>query len=107
MTVKEKIIRKSIKAIEVELKKVNYIMKANPIIDIINLEAETIETAKKMPPFKAIKYLKERIKKRNELLALAKKQTNSVKLIEKKVKLGRELNDLQNELYLIVVRAGG
>ena len=100
-TILEKTIRSSIKQIEKELEKIDYILNANPLSDIIQLERDTILKAKEMPNKEALAYVKLMIKKRNSLFALARKQRDSVKLINRKVKLQSELNDLTNEFFHI------
>ena len=100
-TILEKTIRNSIKQIKNELEKIDYVLNANPLSDIIQLERDTILKAKEMPNKEALAYVKSMIKKRDSLFALAKKQRDSVKLISRKVKLQSELNDLTNELFHI------
>ena len=104
MKIKEKIILQSIKEVTNEISKIDHILKATPLIDIIKIERETIETVKKMRSGSkdALAYLETNIKKRNALFRLAKKQKNSIALIEQKAKLSIELCDLNNELWRIV-----
>ena len=73
MTVKEQIIRKTIKEINKRLKKIDFILDATPLSDIIELEIETIRTAKTLSNEKAVIYLNQQLKKKNALLELAKK----------------------------------
>jgi hypothetical protein len=101
MTVKEQIIRKTIKEINKRLEKIDFILDARPLSDLIKLEDETIKTAKKMTGEKAVEYIDQQIKKKNALLRLAKKQIGMTGLIDQKVKLMGELTILKNELYYI------
>ena len=64
MTVKEQIIRKTIKEINKRLKKIDFILDATPLSDIIELEIETIRTAKTLSNEKAVIYLNQQLKKR-------------------------------------------
>lgn len=104
MTVKEQIIRRTIKEINKRLEKIDFILDATPLSDLIKLEDETIKTAKKLPSEKAITYLDQQIKKKNALLRLAKKQIRMTELINQKVKLMGELTTLNNELYFMKLR---
>ena len=105
MTTKERVIRKAQYEIETELKKINHILESNPLIDIINLRKESIGKAKKMTPHEAVAYLDIQTKKEQSLFALARKQQNSLALIDRKVELERELADLKNELFFIERRS--
>ena len=104
MKIKEKIILQSIEEVTNEISKIDHILKATPLIDMIKIERETIERVKKMRAGskEALACLETNIKKRNALRRLAKKQENSIALIEQKAKLSLELCDLNNELYCIV-----
>lgn len=107
MKIKEKIILQSIEEVTNKISKIDHILKATPLIDIIKIERETIENVKKMRSGssgckEALSYLNSSIKKRNALRRLAKKQENRIALIEQKAKLSLELCDLNNELYCIV-----
>lgn len=106
MKIKEKIIRRAIKEAESEIKKIDGILDSNPLSDIISLRLDSIEAAKKMPAGsrEVINYLNKQLKKEKTLFALAKKQENSIKLIERKAKILFELYDLKNELHLISLK---
>ena len=105
MIIKEKIVRASIAAAEKEIKEIDTLLNATPLSDIIRLDIETIEHVKKIPNEQAVTYLDKAIKKRKELLALAKKQIDcTVEIIPRKVDLQMELADLVNELYFIEQR---
>ena len=106
MTVKEQIIKRTIKEINKRLKKIDFILDATPLVDIIRLEIETIEKAKKMSNEKAVEYLNQQIKKKNALLLIAKKQIKLTDLISQKVKLLSELTKTENELYYINIQKG-
>ena len=105
MTTKERVIIKAQHEIETELKKINHILESDPLIDIINLRKESIGKAKKMTPNEAVAYLDIQTKKEQSLFALARKQQNSLALIDRKVELERELVDLKNELFFIERRS--
>lgn len=104
MEVKEKIVRQAIKEVESEIKKIDSILFANPLSDIIKLREETIEKAKKMKAGskEVLKYLDIQCKKEKALFGLAKKQCNAGEKLNRKAKLSLELIDLKNELFLLM-----
>jgi len=106
MKTKEKIIRQAIEETMNEISKIDHILKANPLVDLIKIERETIETALKMElgSKEVLAYLNSQIKKRNALRRLAEEQQNSIALINQKSKLSFELSELKNELYWIEQR---
>lgn len=106
MKIKEKIIRQAIKETEIEIKKINDILNTNPISDIIKLRRKTFEIAQKMDAGskEVLEYLNGHSKKEKTLFRLAKKQQDSLALIDRKVKFSIELGDLKSELYLIMNR---
>ena len=105
MTIKEKVIRQSIKIATKQINEIDSILFANPLSDIIQLEKETILKVKELHnesnQQEAMILLNKAIKKREGLLKIAKKQQNSIKLIDDKVKLEFELADLNRDLYYI------
>ena len=103
MTTKEKVINESLKRVSSEIGKIDEILNATPLNDIIKLEKEAIETAKKMVAGsrEVLEYLNNKQKEKDELLILAEKQKNSSLLIDRKVNLEREKADLINELYFL------
>ena len=104
METTEKIILQSIEEVVNEISKIDHILNATPLIDIIKIERESIEKAMKMKAGskEVLAYLDSQIKKRNALRRLAKKQENSIALIEQNVKLSIELRDLNSLLWSIV-----
>lgn len=102
MTTKEKVIRESIKRVTKQINKINLILNANPLSDIIKLRRDTLNNAKEFQNHeKALVFINKAIKKEKELIRIAKKQQNSIKLINEKVKLELELSDLNGELWHI------
>lgn len=103
MRVKEKVIRQSISEAESEIAKIDAILNATPLSDLIKLEIETLSKAKSMDTGsrEVLKYLDAQIGKRNDLRKLAEKQMGSIQLVERKAHLSFELGQLKNELYWI------
>ena len=106
MTIKEKVIRQSIKKAEEEISGIDQVLNAFPVGDLIRLERETIETAKRMDAGskEVLSYLNSQTKKRDALLQLVEKRKDSVSLIERKVKISMELGELKGELWMITER---
>jgi len=107
MTTKEKIIRKSIIEVQKKLEEINNVLESNPLSEIIKIRQETkklLEENKTVNQrtsdvfIAKIEALSEREK---EQFALAKKQKDSTKLIDLKVKYEFELSELENELFHI------
>ena len=99
MTVKEKIIRKSIKVIENEISNIDEIINATPLLDIIKLRKKAIEIARdKNPNLEKLQQLANQEKK---LFRVAELQQNMSEYISKKVKLQMELSGYLDELYWI------
>lgn len=102
MKIKERIIRQALTEAVTEIGKIDHILSATPITDIIKLQRDSIDTAKKMKPgLGVVKYLEKQMKKEKALFRLAKKQENSIALIDRKVELMSELYELKNELFYI------
>ncbi len=106
MTVKEKIIRKSIAHIEKKLKEINSILDSRPALAIFELQRETFTKAKAMDPRDASPYLAKAIKKEAELRKLLKKQ-HKLLLSDQPVKYEMELGDLKSELYFLELKKNG
>lgn len=105
MTTKEKVIRESIKRIAKKINGIRKILDANPLSEIIELERKTIHEAKQLKnPVEALRLITEAMNKKAELMKVAKKQQNSIKLINEKVKLEFELSDLNMELWHIQIK---
>lgn len=107
MNTKEKIINQSIEQVEKRLKKINFILDANPLSEICKIRQEaqkllnenkTIEQRTSDDFISKIEVLSKREK---EQFALYEKSKDAIKLIEEKVKLEFELSNLHNELYYI------
>ena len=101
MTIKEKIIRRAIKETEKQISRINFILNANPISDIINLRRETFAKVKKMDNKSALAYITRQAKKEAAYFKIGEQQKDTIKLVDKKVKLILELSDLKNELSWI------
>ena len=103
MTTKEKVVRESIKRIERRIKKIDDILNAEPLQEIINIRKEAQRLIKSdLSPHEQVKKISElqkrETKQRNIFEMQQKKYT---KLISEKGELTFELYDLKNELYLI------
>jgi len=105
MTIKEKIIRQSIKKAEKEISEINQILNTSPG-DTIRLERITMEMAKKMNTCskEVFYYLDSQTKKKNALRQLAEKQKDSLSLVEKKLRILTELGELKGRLWMITER---
>jgi len=107
MTTKEKIIRQSIEQIEEELEQINFLLTANPLGEIskIRQEAQKLVDANPTVQERMSDYFITEIerlwKREKEQFELAEKSKDSAGLIDKKIKLEFELQDLHNELYHI------
>ncbi len=107
MTTKEKIIRAAIADAKRQIEKIDALLDATPISEIIKIREEAralleqnqgIEKRTDAEFLKALEGLAHREKKQ---FRIAKSMKNSTDLIEKKVKLDFELRDLNNELYFL------
>jgi len=101
VTTKEKIIRQSIQANQKELDEIEFLLNASPLIEIIELRKRIFSMDWKSAAPEMLKAIKDAAKKEKELFAIAKKQQDSIALINRKVKLTMELMDLTNELWFI------
>ena len=105
ITVQERLFRKEKTRIEKRIEKIKYITSAKPLYEIIQLEEETIEECKKLPPAMSLLSIDKAQKKRSALMALAKDQSdNRIKYIDEEVSLNSELGELNRELYFIEQR---
>lgn len=106
MTTKEKVIAESIKRIEREICKINDILDARPLLEIIRLQQEalTLVRGSKFGDKNVLKELDRMAAEEKKHRVIAKKQRNSVKLIERKVKLEMELSDLHSEQFFMNMR---
>ena len=105
MTTKEKIIRKSIKEVTKELAELKDLIYSSPLIEIIEIrkKAQTLleSSTKGRTSEEFLGKIKVLATKEKSLFKKAKKQENSVELIDRQVKLEFELTDLNHELYFI------
>ncbi|MBN8825093.1 MULTISPECIES: hypothetical protein [unclassified Spirosoma] len=105
MTTKEKVVREALLKAEAERNQIKELLNVNPYSQIIDLEVTAIEQSKaefkKGNHAKALKIVQDAQKQKNVLLAIARKQQNSPKLIERMVALDSEISDLYMELYHI------
>ena len=104
MTIKEKIVRKTISEVNDRIVEIDRILYANPLSDIcqLRIKAQEIMDDNGNDYVKIAKLIKPLERKEKELFKIAKKQnTDSVDLIDEKVKLKSELLDLKSELYWI------
>jgi hypothetical protein len=108
MKIKEKVIHDTIFRINKRILKIDGILDASPLIDIIELKKEAqilLKEHKTVEQRTSIVFtdkLSQMAKKEKELFALAKYQSkNTLKLIQEKAKIQNELYDLSNELYWI------
>lgn len=107
MTIKEKVIREAIKRIESSLKKIDAVLDADPLGDIIRNRQEFAEKFSKMDHSEKLsqktkEWVDSLYKKEKELFALSQKQIKETPaLIAKKVKLESELCSLRSELWFM------
>lgn len=107
MTTKEKVIHQSIRQVEKRLKEINFILDANPLIEICKIRQEAqklLDENKTLAQRTSDDFMSkiEVLSKREKAqFALAEKSKDRIKLIGEKVKLELELSDLRNELYHI------
>jgi len=97
MTTEEKIIRKSIAAIDKRLAYIEYLLNFNYIAELRALRNPFLA----LSPAEAALKVKEHIKAERKLEKTWEKSMKSVELIEEKVKLELELANLNNRLYWI------
>ena len=107
MTTKEKIVNQSIKKVQKQLDKINYILEAKPLTELCNIRQETVEllennkTIEQRTSTEFIAKIEALSIREKEQVKLAHKLKNSVKLIDQKIELESELSDLKTELYYI------
>ncbi len=103
MSVKEQVVCESIERVQQEASEIQAVLNANPLVDIICLERDTIETAKAMGvgSEESLKVLRDASAERERLLKVYEKQRDALNLIDRLVELQRELGDLKIELYRI------
>lgn len=104
MTVKESLIRKSIKQIQRKLEDINAILDANPVAEIIKIrrEAQTLldtTTYHDQLTDEFLQKLKQLGERERRQFAISRKCP--LKLVNKKVKLTIELDNLNRELFFI------
>jgi hypothetical protein len=104
MTTKERITRQSFKEVSERLTEIDAILNANPLSDICELRMKAQKAFNGMVDKARLEFL-EQIKEwaieEKRLFALAKKQENTIQLIDEKVKLQMEQCDLNNEIFYI------
>lgn len=107
MTIKEKVIRESIKRVTKKITEIQRILDASPLSDILHLRQKAAELHFDPPKSEAyLESLREMAEQEKKLFALAKKQRNTSALINKQVHLESELRDLNHELWIVQFRTG-
>lgn len=107
MTTKEKIVRQSINQVEKRLKEINFILESNPWGEIFKIRQEgqrlldENQTIEQMTSPEFISKIKDLAKREKAQFKLVERHKDILKLIDEKVKLEFELQDLQRELYFI------
>lgn len=105
MSTKEKIVKKSIRQVQCEISKIDEILNATPVSDIIELHRKTTDEVKILNNEnryqEALEVLEHAKKEEAKLNKIFEKQRDTVALIDRKVELYFELSDLNNELWLI------
>jgi len=107
MSTKEKVVKESIEKVEKRLKEIDSLLGSNPLSEICKIREEAQKlldenkTVEERTSDEFLTRLKLLSKREKEQFALAQKTRDSVKLIDEKVKLEFELQDLKNELYHI------
>lgn len=107
MTTKEKILNESIEIVSKRIAEIKSIIDANPLSDICRLRIEGQQLLDENKGNQRLsKEFGDKIsamaKKEKQLFALAKKQKNTVKLIDELVKLESELSEYESELWNMV-----
>ncbi len=107
MSIKMQVIEEAIRRIEKELKGIDIILNATPLIDIIHLRQEVSVwiKGKDMLSREVAEYIGNAAKKEKAMFAMAEKQQETPELIERKVNLTFEFAALKNELFK--EKAGG
>mgnify|MGYP001477493664 CR=1 FL=1 len=107
MTTKEKIIRAAIADAKRQIEKIDALIEARPVSNIIEIREdfkallEQNQGVEKRTRPEFLKALEELARREKEQFRIAERMKNSTDLIEKKVKLDFELRDLNNELYFL------
>lgn len=102
MKVKERVIRDSIKICEKKVKKLKADIFANPLSDLITLQRDTIEAAKKMDLKDSGPFLKKAIRKEKQLRKLCEDQIkHSDRWMDELTEYESELGELKNDLYYL------
>ena len=107
MTTKEKVIRAAIADAKRQIEKIDALLNATPVSEIIEIrkEAQALleqnQGIKKRTDPEFLKALGILARCEKKQFRIVKKMKNSADLIEKKVKLDFELRDLNNELYFL------
>jgi len=107
MGIKIQVINESIRRIEKRVAKIKCIIYANPLGGIIECrkKANEIIIRHKGDYPTIAKQIDQLAKEEKRLFALSKKQKDTNKLIQEQVKLESELSELNNELWLIDMKA--
>tara|TARA_R110000850_G_scaffold263903_1_gene392801 strand:+ start:297 stop:632 length:336 start_codon:yes stop_codon:yes gene_type:complete len=109
MSIKEKVIKESIRRIENRSEKLNLMILSNPLADLIKTRWEAVEIIEKYKgDYKKIATLIAVLaKKEKKLFKFSESQSkNSNKWIDEKVKIDFELGQLKTELYYIKKNTG-
>ena len=102
MTTKERVIRTSIKKVELNLKKVQDLLDADPLSEIIKIRQEAQELIKNETDIQVILSKLEELNTRQKAqYAIFEKMKDTSALTRRKVKLVLELDSLRHELYSI------
>lgn len=103
MTTKEKIVRQAIAQAKKEVEKIKFLLSANPIGRICELwiEAQKILQQHGDDDATILRLISPLAEEEKKMLALAKKQKNTMALIDRQVELELELYELGREIYHI------
>lgn len=102
MTTKERVIRTSIKKVELNLKKVQALLDSDPLSEIIKIRKEAQELIRSETDNEALLSKIMKLNERQmEQYAIFEKMKDTNALTRRKVKLVLELDNLRHELYFI------
>lgn len=102
MTTKERVIRTSIKKVELNLKNIEALLNATPLQNILDIRLEAQELINTETDTQVILSKLKKLQEREKAqYAIFEKSKNTNSLVSKKVKLTIELDHLRNELYFI------
>lgn len=102
MTTKEKVIRTSIKKVELNLKNIEILLNATPLQEILKIRQEAQELISSETDTQVISSKLKKLKEREkEQFAIYEKSKNTNLLVSKKVKLTIELDNLRSDLYFL------